>query len=78
MNRYVLANCLRVEKVLSRLKKTNPRPDEMRRAVSRLVLIPNWFLTHPKYVERSVARILFLSAFITMEYSSELRDDKIL
>lgn len=39
---------------------------------------PIGFSTHPKYVERSVARILFLSAFITMEYSSELSEDKIL
>lgn len=75
MNRYVLANCPRVEKVLSRLKKTNPRPDEM---FIVLFSYPIGFSTHPKYVERSVARILFLSAFITIEYSSELRDDKIL
>lgn len=34
--------------------------------------------TYPKYVDKSVASILFLRAFITMEYSSEDRDDKML
>lgn len=78
MNRFVLANCLRVEKVLSRLKKTYPRPDELFLVLFSYPITQIGFSTHPKYVERSVARILFLSAFITIEYSSELRDDKIL